>query len=339
MSANRIYHIDKTGKHKQIQTIDEALEKIKTGGYIWFSFNQPTHEELSLLKEPFGLHELSIEDCLDENQVPKIEEFPTNSFILFNAFTYSNKRLAIDEVDFFIGKNFLISVNRMDPSEKHFFDPVHRMIDQDIVNIKGGPDFLLHVLIDYIVDLKSIAIEALQEEVDNSEDILLDDFEKFDLREIQVVRRDLLALRKSLFSEREIMVKLCRKDCQFISDSVIYHFRDIYDHMAKFYELTETLREIVTSLMEMHLSMMNNKMSRSANQTNFTVRRLTYITTIFMPLTLLAGIGGMSEWSMMTGPENWKISYSLFILGMMVIGILSYFILKYFGKKDKNRDI
>jgi magnesium transporter len=339
MSANHIYHVDKSGQHKLIQTIDEALEIIKTGGYIWFSFNQPTYEDLSLLKEPFGLHELSIEDCLDENQVPKIEEFPTNTFILFNAFKYIDKHLYVDEVDFFIGKNYLISVNRIDITEKHFFEPVHNMIEQEMVNIKDGPEFLLHVLIDYIVDKKSIAIEALQEEVDRSEDTLLDNFENFDLRQIQVVRRDLLDLRKSLFNEREIMVKLCRKDSQFISESAIYQFRDIYDHMAKFYELTESLREIVTSLMEMQLSMMNNKMSKSANQMNFTVRRLTYITTIFMPLTLLAGIGGMSEWSMMTGPENWKISYPIFLLGMVAIGILSYYIIKYIARSANENEL
>ena len=120
-------------------------------------------------------------------------------------------------------------------------------------------------------------------------------------------------LRKSLFHEREILVKICRKDCPFISEKAIFHYRDIYDHLAKFFELTETYRDIVTSLMEMYLSMLNNLMAKVANETNATVRRLTFITTIFMPLTLLAGIGGMSEWSMMTGPENWQIAYPAFL--------------------------
>ena len=83
------------------------------------------------------------------------------------------------------------------------------------------------------------------------------------------------------------------------------------------FELTETSRDVVTSLMEMYLSMLNNRMAQAANETNLTVRRLTFITTIFMPLTLLAGIGGMSEWSMMTGPANWRIAYPLFMAGMV----------------------
>jgi magnesium transporter len=83
----------------------------------------------------------------------------------------------------------------------------------------------------------------------------------------------------------------------------------------------------------MYLSMLNNKMTKAANETNVIVRRLTLITTIFMPLTLLAGIGGMSEWSMMTGPHNWKIAYPAFLLAMVVIGFVNYLLLKRFEKR------
>jgi magnesium transporter len=79
-------------------------------------------------------------------------------------------------------------------------------------------------------------------------------------------------------------------------------------------------------------------MAKVANETNATVRRLTFITTIFMPLTLLAGIGGMSEWSMMTGPANWKVAYPFFILSMGVIGFISYYLLNRLGKKSGKRD-
>jgi magnesium transporter len=78
-------------------------------------------------------------------------------------------------------------------------------------------------------------------------------------------------------------------------------------------------------------------MTRAANETNVTVRRLTFITTIFMPMTLLAGIGGMSEWSMMTGPQNWRIAYPLFLLAMVVIGVASYFLLKLIDRRSTRR--
>jgi len=117
-------------------------------------------------------------------------------------------------------------------------------------------------------------------------------------------------------------------DCPFITDKAIFHYRDIYDHLAKFLELSENYREIVTSLMELYTSLLNNILTNASNQTNSSVRRLTLIATIFMPLTLLASIGGMSEWTMMTGHTNWKIAYPLFLLGMLIIGFVNYYLIK-----------
>jgi magnesium transporter len=90
--------------------------------------------------------------------------------------------------------------------------------------------------------------------------------------------------------------------------------------------------------MEMYLSLLNNEMTRAAQETNVTVRRLTLITTIFMPLTLLAGIGGMSEWSMMTGPENWRIAYPVLLLAMVLLGLANYFSLKRLEKRRRSQE-
>ena len=97
---------------------------------------------------------------------------------------------------------------------------------------------------------------------------MLADISNFKPAELVRSRRDLLSLRKSLFHEREILVKICRKDCPFIPEKAIFHYRDIYDHLTKFFELTESYRDIVTSLMEMYLSMLNNQMTKVANETN-----------------------------------------------------------------------
>jgi magnesium transporter len=126
-------------------------------------------------------------------------------------------------------------------------------------------------------------------------------------------------------------------DCPFVPEKAIFHFRDIYDHLAKFFELTETDREIVTSLMELYTSLLNNHMTKVSNETNASVRRLTLIATIFMPLTLIASIGGMSEWSMMTGPGNWKVAYPLFLIGMGLIAAMNYLLIKLLEKKGKTR--
>jgi len=332
MSESRFYHITLEGKLVLVATLDEALAAAKKGGFVWLDYSQPTKEDLSVLIEPFGLHPLSIEDCIDENQIAKLDDYPRYTFIVFNAFKFSQGMLSINEADMFLGEDFLITVN-IRGSENH--RSIESIVEFHSESVRQGPAFLLHVILDHIVDQKFVAIEAFESELDKAEEAILSDSSNFNPATLLNLRRDLLALRKSLFHEREILVKICRKDCPFIQDNALFLYRDIYDHLTKFFELTETSREIVTSLMQVYLTILNNQMAYTANQTNTTVRRLTFITTIFMPLTLLAGIGGMSEWSMMTGPENWRVSYPLFLLAMVIIGIVNYYILKRLGKKDR----
>ncbi|MGA9118022.1 MAG: magnesium transporter CorA family protein [Bacteroidota bacterium] len=338
MSKSRFYHINRTGKLVPVATLTEALAARQKGGFVWLDYSQPTKEELSPLIDPFGLHPLSIEDCVDENQIPKVDEYPRNTFILFNAFTYSLGVLSIEEVDLFIGADFLVTVNSRGPENVQLLSAIERIVELNPEGARQGPAFLLHVILDHIVDQKFVAIETLEEELDRAEEAILSDLSEFNPATLLHLRRDLLGLRKSLFHEREILVKICRKDCPFIPEKMLFLYRDIYDHLTKFFELTEASRDIVTSLMEMYLSMLNNQMAHTSNQTNMTVRRLTFITTIFMPLTLLAGIGGMSEWSMMTGPGNWRIAYPAFLLVMVILGIISYHLLKRLEKNDRESD-
>ena len=335
MSESRFYHISPKGKLSVVATIDAALTTAKDGGFLWLDYCQPTKEELSKLIDPLGFHPLSIEDCLDANQIPKIEDFPRNTFIIFNTFEYLNKKLSVGEIDLFIGANFLVTVSKLNSENRQLLDGIEHIVERDIENARHGPAFLMHVILDYVVDLKFLAIEALEDELEAREEAMLDDVSNFKPAELLQSRRDLLSLRKSLFHEREILIKICRKDCPFIPEKAIFHYRDIYDHLTKFFELTESYRDLVSSLMEMYLSMLNNQMTKAANETNIVVRRLTLITTIFMPLTLLAGIGGMSEWSMMTGPHNWRIAYPAFLLAIGVIGFINYCLLKWFERKRR----
>jgi magnesium transporter len=334
MSEANYYHISPSGQLTHKNSLEKALKAYDESGFIWLDFCQPTREELSVLIEPLGLHPLAIEDCTDDDQIPKIEDYPNHTFILFNGFEYIDKALSIFEVDIFIGKKFLITVNRYPPDHQPYVRDIEHFIGLDSDETRLGPAYLAHVLLDRIVDDKFKAIEALEDELNIAEDVVVGDYSKFDPSALLNLRRELLAVRKSLFHEREILMKICRNDARFIPEKTLLQYRDMYDHLAKFFELTESYRDLVTSLMEMYLSLINNQMTRAANQTNITVRRLTLITTIFMPLSLLAGIGGMSEWSMMTGPDNWRLSYPTFLLIMGVIAVANYFFLKWLERKD-----
>lgn len=333
MSAEKFYYIPAKGIYYKLKSKEEAIRIIKEGGFVWLDFYEPGRKDLSALIDPLGIHPLSVEDCMDASQVPKIEHFPGNSFTIFNSFTYSDHTLHIDEVDIFIGVNYIITVSGLNAEGRTPLGGIESRLEMDFENIKKGPAFLMHIIIDYIVDQKFIAIEKVEDELEESEEEVMSNPENFDPGKLIRLRRNLLILRKSLYHEREILVKISRLDSPFIGEKAIFHFRDVYDHLAKFLELTENYREIVTSLMELYTSLLNNIMTQSSNQTNLSVRRLTLIATIFMPLTLIASIGGMSEWSMITGPENWRITYPLFILGMMIIGIITFFLIRRVEKR------
>jgi len=334
-SNKRFIHIVPEGKVIGLKSMKEALSALDKDGYVWFDFLDPDREDLSPLIQPLNLHHLAIEDCLDDDQVPKIDDFSTNTFVLFNSFDYIDKTFVINEINFFLGKNFLVSVTHCQPGKQNFPVQLDNAVARNMEDARKGPDFLLHVILDYIVDEKFEAIEAMQEELDDAEEIILKSPASFKPESLLRLRKSLLMLRKSLFHEREIMVRICRRDSSFVSEKVIYHFRDIYDHLAKFFEAIEIYREMITSLMEMYLTMINNRMTQVANRTNQVVRRLTLINTIFMPLTLLAGIGGMSEWSMMTGSGNWRIAYPVFLILMVLIGVINYFVLRWLEAKDR----
>jgi magnesium transporter len=337
MSESKFYHFTPTGLLYGIGTLEEAIAASKEGGFVWFNFYKPSKEELSSLIDTIGIHPLSVEDCFDEKQVPKIEHFQNNTFILFNAFSYVDKSLLIDEINIFIGKNFLITVNGINSGERKPLNDIAGIIESSPANAKAGPDFLMHIILDYLVDQKYKAFDGMEDELESAEELLLGNVEKFQPIQLIRMRKDLLSLRKSLFHEREILVKICRLDCPFVTEKAIVHYRDIYDHLAKFFELTETYREIETSLMELYTSLLNNLMTKMSNDTNTSVRRLTLMATIFMPLTLIASIGGMSEWSMITGPSNWKTTYPLFLLGMVVIGVSTYYLIRRIEKRQDSR--
>ncbi len=333
MSGACFFLIGNNGPPKRVGTAEAAVAAAEGSGFAWLHYCNATREELSALVGLLGLHDLSIEDCFDDNQIPKIEDYPDNTFILFNTFQYDNGALEIGEVNLFIGKKFLVSISRLNSRKRPYLEGIQRFVERSLEGARQGPSEVMYLILDFVIDQKFVAIEALEDELDDVEEALISDPASFKPAELIRFRRYLLKLRKSLFHEREILSKICRRDYPFISEQSIYHYRDIYDHLVRFFELTESYRDIVTSLMEMYLSMLNNEMAKAANETNITVRRLTLITTIFMPLTLLAGIGGMSEWSMMTGAKNWRLSYPAFMLGMVLIGFISYFVLSRLDRK------
>lgn len=339
MSKHRFYQVTPGGELLPEQSAREAVRLPPGGGYAWLDFRDPSQEDLEPLVGLLGIHPLSVADCLDKAQVPKIDNFGKSTFLLINSYSHRNGVLSTGEIDFIIGADFLVTVGGRGETPHWEDRDIEALLRLEPQNPGQGPDFLMHALMNYVIDGKHKAIDSLESEVDETEESIIRDLSRFRMSRLVHLRKNILVMRKSLFYEREILTKLCRRDSPFVSEKAVYHFRNSYDHITKYYEEAEIYREVILSLTEMYLSMVNNQMSQIANRTNTTVRRLTFITTIFMPLTLLAGIGGMSEWSMMTGPANWRVSYPVFGLAMALIGALTYAILLHMDAKlaDKSK--
>ncbi|EKQ51682.1 MULTISPECIES: magnesium transporter CorA family protein [unclassified Clostridium] len=335
MTFLSFYYDQKKNKLVKTSTIEIALEKLNQGEFVWLSFNNPTIDKFTTLIEPFKLHPMSIEDIFDENNVPKIDDYPKHCYIQCNAISYLDKQITVEPVNMFFNKNLLVTVIWDSSDKKQPLCDMQKVFESDLSIAKQGPAFAVHSILDHIIDKKLDAIEAIEDELMQIEDDMLNNALDFDLSELQRIRNDLLSLRRSFFHEREILVKICRMDTHYVPENAIIHYKDIYNHVNKFYDETEKCREMLSGIMQTNFALVNIEMSKSANRTNASVRRLTYVTTVFMPLSFFAGVGGMSEWSMMTGSENWMISYPVFLLAMVLIGIGSYFILKWLGRNDE----
>jgi magnesium transporter len=276
MPEARFFSVSPSGVLDLLPSLEAALAvRQQHSGYIWLDYVDPSAAELTALVAPLGLHPLSIADCLDEQQIPKIDDFPGHTFLLLNVYTYAERTLTVAEVDFFLGRDFLVTVSGHGGSDGGFHQRLEASVSQDLEAARKGADFLLHTILDHTVDSKAAAIEALEDDIDLAEETMLRDASAFQLADLMQLRRALLTLRKSLFHEREILGRICRRDYAHISEAAIYHFRDVYDHLTKFFELIEMNRDIVASLTEVYLSLVNNQMAKAANETNLSVRRLT----------------------------------------------------------------
>lgn len=335
MTGFDTYFIRESGSMDALDTLEDGKKLLDAGtpGYLWLDYHRPTQENLAVLTDRFDIHFLSLEDCLDDEQIPKINEFGHYMQVLFNKFYWLENKLLIEEINLFTGSNFLVTVEKNNKHTDGLSKTYREILRDEIRKAKLGPVYAMQIILDYIVDNKFGVIEAVGDELARLEDTMTTNHKNFDQTALQEIRQTLLAMRKSLFHEREIFVKISRGDMDLITEQAIPHYNDIYDHITKYFELTEIYREMVTSIIQTNLAMINNDIAIAANNTNFSVKRLTLITTIFMPLALLSGIGGMSEFTMMTGQQNWKTAYAILAVVFILIAAGNYLLLKLLDRK------
>lgn len=259
----------------------------------------------------YNLHPLVLEDILNIHQRSKIEYFEDYIFIVLKMLNYDDKSHEIEseQVSMVLGDSFVFTFRER---KLDIFDPIRERIENDKGAIrKRGADYLLHALIDIIVDHYYIILEKLGEEIEGLESEVITNPSQDTVQAIHKFKSNLITMRRSAWPLREVLSQLSKGDSHLITEALIY-FRDVYDHTIQAIDTVEMFRDMTSSLLDIYLSSISNK-------TNEIMKVLTIIATIFIPLTLIAGIYGMNFKYM---PElEWRYGYPMVLIAMLVIGI------------------
>jgi magnesium transporter len=271
---------------RRADAVEPEWLRPKSGYYVWVDLQCPDEDEARVLAEPFGFHELAIEDALREIQTPKIESYADYLYMILHGIDFSAAEhvFATHEVDIFLGEQFLVTVH------DEFSRSVDRMRDvcprNDFV-LAEGPASLLHRIVDAMVDNYRPEVEKLEARLDETEERVFNRPADDDVRRILGLKRDVASLRRVVMPQRDVVGRLARREFPLISEGLAYRFRDVHDHLVRLADEATLFQDRITSLLDAHLSFTSNRLNK-------VMKTLTVISTIFLPLTVLTGMYGMN---------------------------------------------
>ena len=233
----------------------------------------------------FDLHPLALEDVLTLGQRPKTEAYDETIFCIVQMLKYANGNLTKTQLSMFLGSDFVLTFQAQG---EDFLSPVRDRIAKGRARLRQkGACYLAYALIDMVVDAAFPALEAFGAHLDHIEEGILEEPDRGDLERLQGARRDLLVLRQVLWPQREVLGQLAREEHDLMPDDVRIYFRDCYDHAVQALEVSENFREMASGLLDIYLTSLSHKL-------NDVMKVLTIISTVFMPLSFLAGVYGMN---------------------------------------------
>jgi magnesium transporter len=254
---------------------------------IWLDLHNPDHDDLMVLSDEFGLHPLAVEDAGHERQRPKLDRYRTHLFMTAYAarLDSGSGELVTAELASFIMKRALITVRKDDGLD------IGAVIDRwdaspDLA--KFGVGYLLHGLLDYVVDGHFEAVQSLDDEAEELESLLFDDTPSLDVqRRSFALRRSLVLLRRIIIPMREVVNSLMRRDLMVVSEDLMPYYQDVYDHVLRAADWTDSLRDLVTSILETNLTIQGNRM-------NIITKKVTSWAAIIAVPTFITGFYGMN---------------------------------------------
>ncbi len=304
-------------KVKEIKP-EEAKKFIRDKKHnVWINFEEPTEKENEFLKT-LGFHPLSVEDTLKGQQRPKIEDYEDYGYIV-NRTLETNEEGHNSQLYIFLGKTFIITyASSLVPSLQHVMDDLKAKPNL----LVKGHDYLAYAIIDALVDEFFPIVEKIDDELEDLEDTIFISNDTKTISRLFELKRELVEIRRVVMPMRDILNILSRRDYDYIDPKTAIYFRDVYDHLLRVADMTDTLRELVTSAMEGYLSVISNNL-------NVIMKRLTAITVVIMVPTLLAGIYGMNVQNIplaQQGSGFWEVMAMM--AGFTVISLY------YFKQKD-----
>ena len=287
--------------------------------WSWIDVDSPDNTTLEALGESHGLHALALEDVRHAQVRPKLDAYGGWIFLAWlTPRAPEGERVAADELDVFVSKNMLITLHDGPCCG------VEAMATDLARSMHGGPDWLLHAIIDRLVDDTLPLIDRVGERLEEIEDAMLEASPRQDdLRDLHRVRRQIVRLHRIVAPERDILRGLTRES-DIISGDAYRYFQDIGDHVSRALDAIETYQDVGASVMDIYLSAQGNRM-------NEIMKQLTVVATIFMPLTLISGIYGMNVLGGMWPSPQAPWSFVVVVASLAIIAVV---MAVYFGKRN-----
>ncbi len=299
-----------------ITSLKQIKSDIPQDRVCWLNIDGLHDTELiEYIGQTYNLHPLLLEDILHTEQRPKVDFYENVLYLVVKMLSYHEDTNSVwsEQVSFVLGKNFLLTFQ--EGAMGDVFDSVRERITNNKGKIrKYNSDYLTYELLDAVVDNYFGIIERVGDKLEHIEDEILHNPSKEVLVEIHELKRELIALRKIILPLREVVNRIEKGDDIFFTDrNIRMYLRDLYDHIIQEIESIETYRDMLSGLENLYLSSLSNKM-------NEVMKVLTIITTIFIPLSFIAGVYGMN-FKFMPELES-PIAYPIVLIVMFLIGIV-----------------
>jgi magnesium transporter len=286
------------------------------GGLLWVDLmDEPNEVCEPILHDTFGFHPLAVDDALQESHVPKVDDWGSHLYVVLHAMLYEKDdgdRVDTLELDAFLGKQYLV-LHHDQPITA--VDRVWGLCQRDPRHLEKGADHLLYRLVDEIVAGYMPVVEEMDETIDSLEDQIFGVASPHTVERLFALKRALLHQRRILLPQREVLNKLARDDYAVIDPAERPFFRDVYDHLVRLHDINESMRDLVGGALDTYLSVVNNRL-------NEVMKTLTIITTMFMPISFVAGFFGMNFFQPVLAPLKAWTGNVPFLL-MMAVTILT----------------